>query len=80
MENELYEKVRTAKVGDIVDIDNWKGCVTAFGRGASCARCIASCGTGCRARDTSKPNIESLPCLQRNRADGQAIYIKQVVE
>lgn len=72
----LYEKIRDAKIGDVVTINGRKGKVTGFHHAASCAICIAAGVHGCMVSDNTRAGIDYLPCLHMSRPDGRGIYIE----
>jgi len=74
----LYETIRTAKIGDVVTVDGRRGKIRAFHPAANCAICIAGGKSGCFVADYRVLGINYLPCLHTARADGQGVYIEAV--
>lgn len=72
----IYEQIRTAKIGDVLEVENRKGIVTeSDGSLVDCYYCI------CNAVEykTCEPGeLGHCACQREVRHDGQEIYIKPV--
>jgi hypothetical protein len=69
--NELYEKVRTAAIGDRLTHNGKAGTVCPRHHPATCSKCIYHGADTCDAVNA----IDGLPCLVGTRFDGRAVCV-----